>query len=360
VVPEAQQRPFVTVAYADLLYLSARLLEHAGCPRPTAETVAAFFVEADLRGVGVQGVDYLPLILRNLRNGMIKPEAKPRIMKDKGACVLVDGGGGFGQIASVFAADVAVERAREFGVGVVGIHDAYDVYMLGVYAARMAERDTIGIVMSTGASLVHPYGGTERRLSTNPLAFGIPRGANAPIIFDMSTSALSNARIRHAAYHGEQVPRGSGLTVDGRPTTNPREIQRGAISPLAGHKGFGLAICVAMLCGPLTASSIGKSLAGWYDDPEGDTGPMGHFFMAIDPSKFLPIEEFKQRAEDYIEEIKGSRLAPGFTEIRIPGERQYKCKQESLKKGARILQATWKNLIRIAEESGVPVKQIPS
>ncbi len=323
-----KNRPEAVLPAEQLFALIKELLCAVGCPDDLAESAARVHFEADLRGVGLQG-----------------------IAKSTKAVALIDGHKGLGQPAAMLAVDTAIEKTREFGVSAVGVTNSSDIFMLAFYVERIARAGLVGLAFTAGPPLVHPYGGIERILSTNPIAFGIPAGGDHPLIFDMATSALSSARIRQAAYHGEQVPEGTGIGRDGNPTTDAAAIRDGAISPLAGHKGFGLALCVAMLAGPLTGSAVAPDLWGLYtgEDIEG----MGHFFIAVDPGAFQDEQLFLQAADKYIHLVKNSKRAKGAIEIRIPGERAFAERERRLKEGVPVLEATWKIISDLALELGV-------
>jgi L-2-hydroxycarboxylate dehydrogenase (NAD+) len=264
---------------------------------------------------------------------------------------LIDGQRGLGQPAALLAAEVAARKAHEVGAAAVGVTESEDIFMIGYYAEQIARAGAIGLVFTSGPPLVHPHGGMEKMLSTNPIAFGIPTGGAHPFVFDMATSAQSNARIRQAAYHGEQVPPGSGIGPDGRPTNDAATIRKGAISPLGGHKGFGLGLVVALLSGPLTGSDIGPALAGMIGD--GPAAAQGHFFIAIDPAALGDPTAFEERVRTYLEQIKSSRRAPGAEPIRIPGERAFAERERCLREGIEVLTATWDIIGGLAGELGV-------
>ncbi len=324
----------------------------AGGASEKAATVAAdVHLDADLRGVGPQGFDYLPYTLKSLERGIIDGHAEPEVVRDDGATVLIDGRRGMGQPAGVLAADLAIAKARDLGSATVAIRNATDIYMIGYYAERMARAGVIGMVMTSGPPLVHPHGGMQKLLSTNPIAFGIPRVAEDPLVFDMATSAVASSRVRQAAYSGTPLPPGSGLGPDGRPTTDARAIQAGAISPLGGHKGFGLGLVVALLCGPLTGSGVGLELAGW--QAEGETRTQGHLFWATDPAAFVDAAEFRQRTEDYLDLLRNSPRAPGFDAIRMPGERAAATRRRQRESGVAVLAKSWDNVRPYAERFGV-------
>lgn len=333
--------------------LMERLLVAAGCGAEAAAVAADAFLEADLRGVGLQGLDHMPTMIRGLRNGRIRPDAEPKIVKEGPAFALIDGNNGAGQVAAVFAGDLAVRKAEKAGCSAVGVVNSSDIFMLGYYVERIARAGLIGFAFSDAPPLVHPFGGTDRVLGTNPLAIAIPTAEAYPIVLDIATSALSASRIRQAAYHGEDVPEGIGLGPDGRQTQDAAEIRKGVIGPLAGHKGFGLGLCVALLSGPLVGASVGSALAQWLKDAPGAAGAKGHFFMAVDPAAFGDAAVFRNAASAYVSEIKTSRKAPGVTEIRIPGERSLAQRERSLRDGVAIYEVVWERTAELAKDLGV-------
>jgi L-2-hydroxycarboxylate dehydrogenase (NAD+) len=162
------ERPTRTVPVEVLRDLVQRLLAAAGCGPEAAATAAEVFVTADLRGTGVQGLDHVPTMIRGLRNGKIDPHGRPRVARETDATALVDGGRGPGQVAGVFAADLAVRKARRAGACAVGIVNSSDISMLAYYADRIARAGVVGIVVTNAPPLVHPHGGTEKIPPASP------------------------------------------------------------------------------------------------------------------------------------------------------------------------------------------------
>jgi LDH2 family malate/lactate/ureidoglycolate dehydrogenase len=348
----AEEEKFLRVPAEELRRFVAKLLEAAGASPPNAQAAAAMLVEADLRGVGIQGVDYTYMLLDSLKRGIIDGKAEPKVVQETTATILIDGNGGLGQPAALHAVEAVVKKAREAGAAVVAIRNSTDIFMIGLYAELIAREGLAAFVTTSGPPLVHPHGGTERVLSTNPIAFAFPR-AGHPFVFDMATTQIASSRVRQAAYHGGHVPPGSGIGPDGRPTTEAAAIRKGALSPLGGHKGFGLALAVALLCGPLTGSGVGPELAGWQH--EGDTRTQGHLMIAIDPAAFGDESEFIARCEWYLNLIKDSKRAEGSDGIRIPGERALSELKRQSAEGVRVLAHTWSTLERYAQAYGVEV-----
>lgn len=341
-------RSTIRVTEADLLHFAQALLAAAGASEENARAAAEIFVEADLKGVGPQGVDYLYYIVDSLKRGLIDGRARPRLARETASTALIDGQRGFGQPAALMAVEIATAKARASGTAAVAIGNSTDIFMIGAYAERLAARGLIGLVMTSGPPLVHPHGGTERIMSTNPLAFAFPRAGGDPFVHDMATSAYSSSRVRQAAYHGEQLAPGAGVGPDGAATTDAATIRKGAIAPMAEHRGFGLGLAVALLCGPLSGSGVGPDLGGWQHD--GETQSQGHFVHAWDPAAFGDGAAFVARCERYFAQIKASRMAPGTTEIRIPGERAAAVRRRQRQNGIEVLTATWSKLGGYARE----------
>jgi len=348
-------RPTIIIKAQALHRLMDELLGACGCPEDTRAIAAEVFLEAELRGIGLQGIDYMPYLIANLRNGNIDPRGRARLVKESEGSALIDGGNGLGQPGAVMATNVAVEKAKTVGSASVGVTNSQDIFMIGYYAERIARQGCVGMVCTSGPPLVHAHGGVDRVLSTNPIAFGIPTQNAHPVIVDMATSALSNARIRQASYHGEQVPLGTGVGPDGQPTTDAATIRKGAISPMAGHRGFGLSLVVALLSGPLTGSDVGPALAGAVSGEP--SGSQGHFFFAIDPRSFGELDTFEAAATAYINEIQGSKKAPGVDHIRMPGQRAMAERERRLVEGVSILTATWDIIGDLARELNVSMPE---
>jgi L-2-hydroxycarboxylate dehydrogenase (NAD+) len=328
-----------------------RLLVAAGCEPGAADVAAEVFLTADLRGLGVQGLDHLPTMVRNLRSGKIDPRGVPRLAREEAAAALVDGRFGPGQVAGIFAADLAVRKAGKAGCCAVGIVNSSDLFMLGYYAERMARAGHVGIVVTSGPPLVHPFGGIERILGTNPIAIGIPTAGEHPFLLDIATSALSASRVRQAAYYQEPLPPGTAVDADGRPTESATAAAAGAIGPLAGHKGFGLGLAVGLLSGPLVGAAVGRAMAGWLGhDP---AGVKGHFLLAVDPTAFGDPAAFRAAVSAHLDEVTTSRQAPGASAIRIPGARAFAEEARCRRDGVPVYEIVWARTAELAAELGV-------
>lgn len=234
---------------------------HASIARPSSRSLVTSLVSADLRGHGSHGVIRLASTYRTMiEGGQLDPAATPRVVSEDGPSGLIDGERGFGQIAGRVAADVLLERVEANGVGVVGLGNASHLGRVGEFAERVAAEGLLFAAwVNTGrtASLVTPVGGLDRRLATNPIAFGVPSfgAVDFPIALDMATSQVAHGEITKRAIEGKNLPSGWAIGDVGDPLTDPETFEEGtgAMAPLggsvAGHKGFGLAVVAELFAG---------------------------------------------------------------------------------------------------------------
>ena len=351
-----EQGPMRVISAAALRRFVEALLETSGSPPERAKQIADVFVEADLRGIGLQGLDHVPTILREIRSGKVRLTAEVTVSRQRSGAILLDTAGAPGPIGAIRAAEHAIGAARDHGIAAVGVAAGNDLYLLGYYAEKIARAGFVGIVLTTGHALVHPFGGVERMLATNPLAIAVPRPGTDPFLMEMATSALAAGRVRQAAYYGQTLPEGIGLGPDGKPSRDAATIRAGAIAPMAGHKGYALSLSIALLAGPLIGAVVGPAR----NDESGWTGAPGQLLIAIDPTAFGEQERFLGSVENYLQEIKASRPAEGFAEVRIPGERAFRERERRLREGVPIPEVVVDRVRLFAEELGVEVPGTPS
>ena len=343
-------RPMRQVRPEALRQLMERLLVACGTTEEIAPVQADMHLEADLRGMDIQGLDHMFTLLEDVRAGHIDPSALPEVTQDLGATVLIDGHAGLGVPAAMLGIDVAVERARKHGSCVVGITNSSDIFMLGYYGDKLAREGLVAILATNSPPHTHAVGGSEAVIGTNPFVIAIPTPGPNPLVLDFATSHWAGSYFRQAAYHGEQLPEGLAFDPDGVPTRDPKEAYpHGAIAPLAGHKGYGLCLCLGILTGPLVGTPTGKGLSGGWD--------LGHLFIAIDPKALGDPSAFLTETQAHIDEVKSSRKAPGSTEIRVPGERLFATRERQLREGITMYAEVWKRGEALAHELAVEMPE---
>ena len=349
-----EDRPTRRVPVDVLRRLIERLLMAAGADGKSAEVAGDGYLEADLRGHPMQGLDHLYAILPRLKRGQVNGTPEPKVIKEGAAFAQIDGDLALGHYGAVVAVDLAIEKAKKSGCCAVGLVNADDIFMLGYYAHRFARAGMVGLVYTNAPGRnVRVTGGIEPVLGTNPFAIGVPTDGAYPVVLDMSISVRAQGVVRLASYGGDPLPDGLAIDKDGNPTTDAKAALEGALEPFSGHKGNGLGLLGALLAGPLIGTLVGKRLNEALENPAAHERTRGHLFIAVDPAAFVDAAQFRKAVSAYVKEIKDSKKALGFDEILAPGERGLRQRDESLEKGAPIYESVWENTAKLAREYGV-------
>src|SRR3954454_8536859 len=242
-----------------------RVLTSLDVPRVNAGLVADSLVQADLWGHQSHGVLRLPWYVARLRTGAMTARTEPAVLSDTGPLMLLDGRNGIGQVLTERARQVAVERAREHGVGVVGVRHS-NHFGTAMYFTRRAAADGCVAVLTTNASpAMAPWGGREKALGTNPWSIAAPGADGRVIAVDIANTAVARGKIYLAKNRGEAIPGTWAMGPDGAPTTDPAEGLLGVILPMAGHKGYAISFLMDVLSGALTGSGVGREVHGPYE-----------------------------------------------------------------------------------------------
>jgi LDH2 family malate/lactate/ureidoglycolate dehydrogenase len=314
-----------------------------GASESDGQIVADGLVWANLRGVDGHGVSRLPRYLRLIGRGEIDPQAHPRLVHDQAATFVLDCSHGFGPVAAMQAAAIAVERARTAGVCFGLIRETTHTGAIGRYAQWMAERGCAAIIIGAGPALMAYHGARVASMATSPIAIAVPSGGG-PIVLDMATSTISNGKILQARQTGKKLPQGTVLTAQGEPTTDPRRAE--ILLPLGGPKGSGLGLMFEMLTSVLSAAPIQARALG----PEKRTRhTQNSAILAIDVAHFRPLAEFIHDADTLAAIIKALPRQSGFDEITLPGERSSRTEVLRHKNGIPIPAKLWGELEGIAK-----------
>ncbi len=335
--------------------LVGALLEKMNVPKEQARFTAEVLAEADVRGFASHGLLRLPYILSALKRGTIVANAKVKIVKETPATALLDGGHGLGHYIAAKAMQTAIEKAKKSGVGAVGVNNTNHFGIAGYYVEMAVREGLIGIVTTTTDALVHPWGGVEPLLGTNALAMGFP--TEPPTILDMAMSVAARGKLVDAMKKGQKIPEGWAVDGEGRPTTDPAEGLKGALSPFGGPKGYALAFAMELLAGSLVGAGLGKGVDGTLEPVKGYS-TKGDFMIVINPDAFASSKDFRTRTNDYIAEIKSSKKAPNVKEIMIPGEPEQKTRAKNLAEGITIGDSVWSEIEKFARELGVDLKSL--
>tara|TARA_B100001750_G_C15465966_1_gene577044 strand:+ start:250 stop:1317 length:1068 start_codon:yes stop_codon:yes gene_type:complete len=316
-----------------------------------AKTIADTLVESDLKGVYSHGIQLLPRYVRGLENG-INPKPDIKIITDSGTIATLDGDCGMGQVVSVTAMKLAIKKAKKHGTGIVVARNSNHLGALAYYGMMAASENMISMCTTNAAAIMAPWGGTTETLGNNPICWTIPGDDTNLIMLDMAVSTAARNKIRVAAAKGEQLPRDWAFDKDGQPTQDPQKALDGLIAPMAGPKGFGLAVIMEILSGVLAQGLIGKELPRDAITSTDIFYPTktSHYFHVIDISKFCAVETFKQRVKELSAQIHESNLAKGTSQIFMPGEIEFQTRAKRLNEGIPISKAVLINLEKLAKE----------
>jgi LDH2 family malate/lactate/ureidoglycolate dehydrogenase len=350
-----QDRGTRLVQIDDLRRCLAVAFEHLQLTHEDAEGLSALLVDSELRGHPDHGVAALGVLAGFYRDGTLNPRPSVRVLHETDGAILFDGDRGSGPGVPTRAMRWCIERARERkGMAVAAIRD-WQLLVAAPYARLAAEAGLIGFACTNFVSLVAPPGGRTAVFGTNPFAYGLPAQRHHPVVLDVATTVSSRQRVRIAAQQGTPMPEGVIFDHAGRPTTDPKAFLKGGLLaplgfPHAPHKGFGLALFIDALSGVLSGAGFAQGLA--------DGGP-GNFLWALDVEAFLPRQEFLQRMDAQLDQIKQGERLPGVAELLLPGERGQRRYLDLTARGVvPLASASWQLLATGCQSLGVPLPTV--
>jgi LDH2 family malate/lactate/ureidoglycolate dehydrogenase len=343
------------VLFSDLKAFCSRAYMKAGVPAAEAEIVADLLVRSDLRGVESHGVTRLPIYILRLQKGYVRKECDLTPIRDRGPTAFLEAHGSMGHIAAYRGMEKAIAKAEEYGIGWVSVRDSGHFGVAGLFPMMALQKDLIGYVVSNSAQMMSPWGGRERIMGNNPMAYAIPADQCPPIVLDFSLSVVASGKLILARKKGEKIPLGWAVDKEGLPTEDPYEGYEGggSLTPVGGYKGYGMALVHEILTAVLTGGKLTSQIKSLYEEDR--TGIQGtcHSFMAIDPDCFIGKETFKRNMDHYIKGIKESAKAKDATEILMPGEPELRTETERLRDGIPLAEATLKDLAALGESLGI-------
>ncbi len=319
-----QQPERVRLTVEEAQALGEAAMRGAGFTAEEARILTDHVMDAALSGYGYSG---LPKLLNIVDAKDFQKTRRPvRVVKETGPTALMDGGENVGMLAIDYATDETIRRARQHGLAIVCLYDSWMSGRSAYYCERIARAGLIGVHTVSASPLVAPFGGTEKALGTNPIAFGFPADPD-PLVIDMGTSAFMGTDLQFRGRAGAALPEGVALDAEGKPTTDPAAATAGALLPFGGpeggYKGFGLALAM---------DALGALAAGLR--APGDV--RGYLFIAFKPDLFTTLEAYRQEVAARIARIKAVPRLPGVAEIRIPGERGYQTRARLKREGIEI------------------------
>jgi LDH2 family malate/lactate/ureidoglycolate dehydrogenase len=339
----------------DLQRCLATAFERLRLPRESADGLGGLLVDSELRGHADHGVAALEVLANFYRDGELNPRPRVRTLQETDGSILLDGDRGCGPAAPTRAMRWCIERARESkGMAVAAIRN-WQLLVAAPFARLAAEAGVIGFACTNYIPVVAPPGGRTAVLGTNPFAYGLPAQRHQPVVLDIATTVSSMQKVRVAAKQGEALPEGVILDPAGRPITDPEEFLEGGLmaplgTPHAPHKGFGLALLIDALGGVLSGAGFARGVAD---------GAPGNLLWALDVEAFLPRQQFLDRMDAQIDQIKQGERLPDVDELLVPGERGQRRYLELTGRGVvPLARSSWQMLATGCESLSVPLPEV--
>jgi|TARA_B110000444_G_scaffold102770_1_gene97025 uncharacterized oxidoreductase len=365
-VSENIKKSEIRVNVKDAIELITEIFKSKSCSDYEAKTVAERLCGANLKGHDSHGIVRVPRYVEWMGEGKVFANKKPELVIDAGALACLDAKQGFGQVAGEHAVDEGILRAKKYGVSVVGLRNSGHLGRIGDWAERAGDAGFVSFhfVNVRGSLLVAPFGGTDRRGSTSPLAIGIPSKGQEHIVLDMATSTVAEGKVLVAQKGGKSLPEGALIDSSGNLSTNPEVLYGkvnddevpdalngpGAITAFGLHKGSGINFMMEMLGGALTGSGVSEGI----DDKETRLFANGMLSIYISVEKMVDIDYFTKEVKSYADFVRASPPADKNGKVLIPGDKEIMTNKDRLVNGLPVAPLVWENIRQTAEKLSIP------
>ncbi len=345
---------------------TCRVFERLGTPAGDAQICADVLLAADLRGIESHGVGRLKYYYDRIKMGVQSPTTQVEIVREGETTALVDGHHGTGHVIAYRATRLAIEKARRFGLGATAVRNGTHYGIAGFYPLMAAQEGMMGLAVTNARPATAPTFGTEPMLGTNPIAFAAPTDMDFPFCYDAATSISQRGKVEVAARAEKPVPEGWLIDASGEPITDAERILAdlgkataaflplgGAGEQLGGHKGYGLATMVEILCASLSGGAFLKDLLGYAEDGSRRPFMLGHFFLAVDVEHFIPLELSRRITGQILRALQASRKAPGQERIYVAGEKEWEMERLVRERGVPANRGLAHELRAMRDELGI-------
>ena len=357
----------VWIPFAKLEAFMKDVLVASGVPEADAETIGEVLIESDRRGIDSHGIGRLkPIYIDRIDAGILDPVTRIEVLKDEKACVTLDGHNGMGHVVAKKAMEMAIAKAKEYGLGMAAVRNSTHYGIAGYYVTMATKEGMIGVTGTNARPSIAPTHGVENMLGTNPLTFGLPTDEDFPFVIDCATSVTQRGKIEVYGRAGKELPHGWVIDENGRDRTDTaavlEDLTRGkaALTPLGGigeenggYKGYGYAAVVEILSAALQDGAFMKALNGKDADGRPIPYPLGPFFIAIDPAFFMGRETFRRIAGEICRALRTSKKAPGEERIFTPGEKEYLAWQYRKEHGCPVPPSLQKVIRQLTDRFGL-------
>lgn len=290
----------------------------AGLKPEHADMMAEVLTWSDERGIHSHGAVRVEYYSERIAKGGMTVEPDIKFTKTGPCSAMLDADNGCGYVGATMAMDEAIKMAKENGIAVVGIRNISHSGSIGYYVEMAAKQDLVALTMCQSDPMAIPFGGAEPFYGTNPIAFGAPSADDRRVVFDMATTVQAWGKILYARSRKAEIPDTWAVDEDGKPTTDSMKVN--ALVPISGAKGYGLMMMVDILSGIMTGVPFGHHVSSMYDDLSKGR-ELGQIHIVIDPSRFVPLEQFKKNMSQCLDELTAAKPGEGYDRIYYPGER---------------------------------------
>ncbi len=342
------------------------VFQELGVPADDARVCAGVLITADLRGIESHGVGRLKYYYDRIKAGVQFTKTRMEIVKETETTALVDGHHGMGHVIASRSMRLAMDKARQYGLGGVTVRNSTHFGIAGYYSLLAAEEGMVGLTVTNARPAIAPTFSTEPMLGTNPIAFAAPSDMPYPFCFDAATSIIQRGKIEVLARAEKPATAGWVIDAAGKPLTDPDKILAdlgtataallplgGAGELLAGYKGYDLATIVEILSASLCGGVFMKDLLGFAEDGSRRPYMLGHFFLAIDVEHFIPLEVSRHITGQIMRALQNARRAPGQERIYVAGEKEYEMAQRIRRQGIPVNRNLRRELQIMRDELGV-------
>ncbi|HAF61920.1 MAG TPA: lactate dehydrogenase [Anaerolineaceae bacterium] len=351
----------------DVLYeFMIAVFTRTGLSKPDAKACADVLIKSDLRGIESHGVGRLRMYYERLNAGLIEPHSSLTIVRESPTTAVIDGNHSMGMVVATQSMQMAIDKAKQFGMGAVAVRNSTHFGIDGYYPLMAVEQNMIGMSFTNARPCVSPTHGTLPTLGTNPISFGAPTDEECPFLYDGATSITQRGKIEVLARAEKPVPVGWVVDSQNEPMIDADDIlqeilqDQAALLPLGGssellggHKGYCLSTIVEILSSALQSGAFLFQLSGF--DPEGNPSRfrVGHFFMAMNIENFLSVDEFKKNIGDLLRTLRATRNAPGQTRIYTAGEKEFEMEKIVKQEGVPVNKNLRKDILFLQHELGL-------
>ena len=335
-----------------LLEYCISVFHQVGLSLEDAAVAAESLVDADKRGVTSHGVTRLSTYAKRISTKVISSECRVTVENEKASTMAVNGNNGMGSVIGKKTMDLCMEKAGTAGSCFASVYNGNHFGIGSFFTLPAAEKGYIAIAMSNAPASVVPFGGSERKIGTNPLSIALPSADGVPYVLDMATSVVAQGKIIQAKKDGKEIPPGWAIDKNGLPATDPAAALEGAMLPFGGPKGYAIGLLIQILCSAVAGGNRDTGIPSFWQNFE-DPQNLGHFFGVLKVDSFLPIQTYSNRMAGIKSDISSTKPAPGFDEVMFPGEIEYRKSLKAAEAGLDLSDSIVKDILSCGKEYGV-------